>query len=69
MTTDEKCRAILEKILALCNQHEPNKQVVGFGSETPEFSLTVFYGVGHTDIKAEDFDGLITGLHALLESK
>ena len=71
MTTDNKCKAILEKIVQLCGSEDAGKKlpVISFSQDWGGNSITVeIAGKGHShcgDPNAS-FDTLIDQLHRLI---
>lgn len=66
MTTEEKCKAIIEKITELCNEGKP----VGFESDFGDNTLTILVDHSHTHVGVPDgnFDTMVDHLYDSLHS-
>lgn len=66
VTTEEKCKAILEKIVEIANEDKP----IGFEGDLGGWTLTVTKGKMHTHVgipgKDGNFDVLVNNLYDLL---
>lgn len=73
MTTNEKCRAIIEGIRDICNdeRYADKSAVISFSQDWGGNSLTLqIAGMGHTHVGCPSshatFEELVNSLHALL---
>jgi hypothetical protein len=70
VTTNDKCRIVLERLVALCNTGKTNKEglSIGFGPDWAGNSLTVFYPATHTHIgqPGGSFNDLVDSLMRIL---
>jgi hypothetical protein len=64
VTTNDKCRIIVERLLRYAGNQEKEGLVIGFGPDMAGPSLTVFYGIygDHTHIVARSFNDFVDQL-------
>lgn len=70
VTTSDKCREILEAIVAACGDENEKSIRIGFGPDWGGNTLTVYRGYDHTHVgdisAAGTFEALVDQLHDLL---